>query len=337
MRLLRSVFYVLAAGCVMAGCGATIHQQHYIVAADPVVGSTNYFRVTIHGQISFSEAKYSVGFYDRDAVERLFGEAAFDRLYVAKRLSLFGLTTKEKLAELDAALEKARALVAADRQEQIEIAIGFAQGVLQRYEVDLKGDLSTRFTPLIAKGKVQTAAAREALKLAKGDVELDKLAEAQGLLAEVNAIVQGIRVAVDGDVLVRFFDGAGNEIDVAGRTLVIFVASDAGRFAEALKQLAESEEATQNLIYAVMGDQIQEAEWIARQYEMSETKRAVENERLAGIVDPLATLPDDDGKATAALTAAIQAAASTVSGGATTFGSAKEIEDFAKGLSGGTP
>ena len=67
------VFLLLWVTFIIFGCTAKLSESYYLTTHDPDNGFTNYFRVTTDGCAVFSSAKYSVGFYDRNAVERLFG------------------------------------------------------------------------------------------------------------------------------------------------------------------------------------------------------------------------------------------------------------------------
>src|SRR5947209_3161913 len=76
--ILSLLFYLLWLGGVLlcSGCYSSLHETYYLVAEDPATHVTNFFRIRLDGQTTLSRAKYSVGFYDRDAVEKLFGETS---------------------------------------------------------------------------------------------------------------------------------------------------------------------------------------------------------------------------------------------------------------------
>lgn len=74
---------------LLGGCVAALKEQYYLAAHDPDTQSTNYFRITIKGDASLSSVKFSVGFYDRNAVERLFGETALEREFLSTKIDFF--------------------------------------------------------------------------------------------------------------------------------------------------------------------------------------------------------------------------------------------------------
>lgn len=338
------LWLLLAGACLQMGCMATVDQTYFERAHDPKTGVTNFFRVHLQGDSIFSRTKYSVGFYDSESVERLFGERSIQQEFLLNRLETLSKEADGELKELQAALDKVRTLGQDLKKERLQIANGTVAGLIVRYQ--------TRFdaVPELAKlwgGSLQKAQAAQVQAdnaLTATPLDLDK---AERYIREAQVILESIRIGIDGSVIVRFFNGAGEEIP-SGKTLVIFVASDASRFTEALKQLAESEEAKQNLLMAVLGNKIEEAELATKRVKASDTQLTALGKRLTDIVMEVkgfpatramgatATALEEARKAEIAkLKEKILEAASTSSGNASTFKTADEIRGFAAGLGGG--
>ena len=343
-----SLLLTLTAGAFLLqlGCVASIDETHFLESIDPKTGVTNFFRIRLVGQTTLSRSKYSVGFYDREAVERLFGERGIQQEFLANRLELLSAETDKELKELQAALDKTRGLNQEIRKDRLQVANGTVAGLIERYQTkfDAVPELSRMWSPSLQRARAALALADGALKPATpADLDLDL---AQRHIREAQVILETIRIAVDGAILVRFFDGAGNEIDATTKTLVIFVASDASRFTEALRQLAESEEAKQNLLMAVLGNKIQESELAAKRVTTSDTQLTAVNKRLSDILVEVKGFPaarTGDAAAQekarkdelAKLKAKILESATTASGKGSAFKGADEIRSFAAGLGGG--
>jgi hypothetical protein len=254
-----AVFLVLTC----AGCSASLDETYYLSAFDPAHDTHNYFRIRVDGGSIFSNAKYSVGFYDRDAVERLFGEQSLEQEYLAAKINVFDDLGK-RLNDISAQLTAARAALDTRRRESLVLANASVAGLIGEYQTRLltRPELRETFAESIARATTAREAGEQALKESVTDPKA--LFTAMSKLGEAYAIMQAIRVAADAAILVRFFDGAGNEIDVRTKTQVIFVATDASRFAEAIRQLAEEEAAQQDLIQALLGPRIKEARLLAK-------------------------------------------------------------------------
>lgn len=344
MPKLPGLFVLLAAACVQIGCMATVDQTYFERAHDPKTGVTNFFRVHLQGNSSFSRTKYSVGFYDSESVERLFGERSIQQEFLLNRLETLSKEADGELKELQAALDKVRTLGENLKKERLQIANGTVAGLIVRYQTrfDAVPELSKLWNASLQKARAAQVQADEALVATP--LDFDKV---QRHIREAQVILESIRIGIDGSVLVRFFNGAGEEIP-SSKTLVIFVASDASRFTEALKQLAESEEAKQNLLMAVLGNKIQESELAAKKVTASDTQLTALGKRLTDIVTEVKGFPATRaaGATPTALGEARKAeiaklkekileAASSSSGSASTFKTADEIRGFAAGLGGG--
>ena len=123
--------------------------------------------------------------------------------------------------------------------------------------------------------------------------------------------------------MVRFFDGAGNEIDAASKTQVIFVASDASRFLEALRQLAESESASQDMLKIALGPQIKEARRLSARAAASDTEDVIAQDKLKAIQNELPPATDNF-----SVQSKILRAATAVSGSPIKLDTAVKIRDF---------
>jgi hypothetical protein len=325
-RLFLKGFFLLSITFVLSGCYAKLSENYYLAAHDPDYGFTNYFRIKTEGQAVFSSAKYSVGFYDRNAVERLFGETSIEHEYRSTRIELFGDDNK-RAKDISAQLTKVgESLKNIQLEELIRLNAAIAE-MLARYEVRLNiGPKKAQYlATALEKAKTCQNEATTILSLADSERQ-KKLPVVQSKLRMANGLLQAIRIAVDGRVLVRFFDGAGNEIDVSNKTQVIFVASDASRFLEALRQLAEDEAATQDIMLTVLAPRIKEAQILAAQVSAFEQEHAALLTRLDSV---LATLSKDSKPD--AVQGALQAAAGAVAGSGQRFSTHEEIYKFLKG------
>lgn len=310
--------------CVgLAGCGATLNETYYLATHDPDTRATNYFRVTLAGSAELSSVKFSVGFYDRAAVERLFGETAIEREYRATRVELFG-ADGQRLRDLSAQLTAIEQQVPALRKEQLDRANSALAELIGRYRVRLLG--YSKNTELLqaldTASRLRTEAEAKIVSNQVGDLIIAsaKLREAQGYL-------EAIRIVVDSRVLVRFFDGGGNEIDVASKTQVIFVASDASRFLEAIRQLAESEQAQQDVLRIVLGPQIKEARRLsAKATGAGQENTALRQKIVAGLpeIEAATTLPQ--------LQALIRGTANSAAGTSVDLKTGNDIREYLRGL-----
>lgn len=271
---------LLGAG-IQSGC-ATIDQTYYLMARDRNNDATNVYRINIHGCSSASKVKFSTGFYDRAAVERLFGENQIQREYLSTQVQQYDATGK-RIQNLDSQLAHAAEADLTFQMEQMAHASASIAELFGEYQVKLEqnAELKSRFDLRMkrilelqntAAGLLRTARDKQAAKaLAEAR---SSSAEAATALREALGAISSIRLAVDGKSIVRFFDAAGNELDVSNKKLVIFVASDVSKFSEAIGQLAESNEAQEGILSVLQGPKVQKATALA-----SEIARSDERER----------------------------------------------------------
>jgi hypothetical protein len=348
---LRLLFFI-AVGVLGLGCQATFQETYYLSAHDPHTEVTNYFRINVNGTTSFSKAKYSVGFYDRSSVEELFGETAIQRDYLASRVELFDARTKEELTALAEALKSLETRATEIRAARLRGAAGTLRGLLELYRVRLRlgPNLASAWHAALADAEAAQTAVEAIFQTAPATgLSAEKVSEAERHLRRAQVILEGIRIAVDGSVIVRFFDGAGNDLPF-DKTLVIFCATDISRFAKALGDLAESKAAQEDLLLAVFGKRIEEAAAVAQEVKESDAEIAVLDQQLGALVEGVVLpgprkgaddkpLPDDklaeNRKADLKkLKELLLKAATAVSGKGTPFKTAEEIRGFVAGSGG---
>jgi hypothetical protein len=309
------------------------------LAYNPETDVSNYYRVTISGSIYGSQAKYSSGQYNRDAVNQLFGEGELERQYLVSHLKVLSADTDEKLKELKSTLEKAESIQNDIRKEHLHQSYATAAGLIERYRIalDQQLELKTRFEPSMARAVSLRTSASTHLKN-------NDFTEAAAAIREIQVIINAIRIALDGKTIVRFFDGDGQEIDVTNKKEVIFVATDTERFTQALLQLTEAKDAEKNIAQIILGEEIQKSAQLKQQSKANSALDTVKFQRVTDILKPVSEIPaDKSAKAPAAQTAdrqkeandlkeVILEAATTLSGNSTKFGSPSEIRAFASGL-----
>lgn len=159
---------------------------------------------------------------------------------------------------------------------------------------------------------------------ARGQQAHTKVAAAEAKLRYALWQVNAIRMNLEGSSQVRFFDAAGNELDVDNKKMVIFVASDVSRFSEAIRQLAEADETRGSILSTLQGKQIQEAASLTQQVERSDR---VERERMRRLDEMAAGL--STAKDAKALTAALLNMASVTAD--KVFQDANEIRGYVRG------
>ncbi|MEZ4452514.1 MAG: hypothetical protein R3B09_23825 [Nannocystaceae bacterium] len=337
MQRALALVLCLGSSSLVGGC-TSLDEIYYIATEDPESGIALYYRVQVQGRASGGKTKYSVGFYDRAAVERLFAENTIEREYLSTKLDLFDPQTGARLTDLSRELERAKTASEAMRRGVAVDAHASVAALLGTYETKLRSrpSLEAEYTAPMKQARASWKQAGQALGLtgdanggAKDDAEMQakKVSAAISDLREAQSILETIRVAIDGRVLVRHFDGAGNEIDTDQKTLVIFVANDVSRFAEAIRQLAESQETTKDVINIVLGRKAAEVARLREQVNRSGQDNAAMSVYMN---DVLKALPEKPGQEE--LKKALSSVAQVVSGKVGEFKSAAEIRAFAEGM-----
>ncbi len=328
---------------VMPGC-AKIDEIYYVSTENPDSGITLYYRVRIKGKASTGKAKYSVGFYDRAAVERLFAENTLEREYLSTKLDVFDPKTGNRLADLAAELERTERGYGKFLRERADNAHSTVAGLLGTYDTVLsarKGLAEAYAVPLQRARKAWEQAGAELKKPGSACEANDTERCVRGALShlrEAQAILETIRIAVDGRVLVRHFDGAGNEINTDEKTLLIFVANDVSRFAEAIRQLAESEETTKDVINIVLGRKVAEVQRMQAQLRLGADDHAAKvrymDETLKSLGEPTTDQlkPEQLKHKQDKLKQTIANFAQVVSDKVGEFASAQEIRAYAEGM-----
>lgn len=320
----------------LAGCGATLKETYYLQAHDPATDHSNYFRIKFNGNGYFSKAKFSVGFYDKSAIEQLFSESSLKHAYLSTEVDVFDHATGKRLKEISTLLNAARTKELEIRLDHLRQANASTARLIGQYRtrVETRKNLSAVYKNNIDKAETTRAGAEAELESAfKAATKADKeafAAKAEAGLKDAYATMEVIRLAMDSKVLVRFFDGAGNPIDVSGKTMVIFVATDISRFAEAIRQLAEAEQTTQDVMKVVFGERIKQAGMIKNKLALQKKYEESLQERLITINTALqndARLNEDKIK-----TAVLEAANSAARKKASLFSNSVQITEFAAGL-----
>ena len=295
---LLAIFRLILIICVAlsaTSCTSKLHETYYLKAHDPTTNSTNYFRIIIDGCSSQNKIKYSIGFYDRIAVEQLFAENKLQREYLSTTIDVFDKETGQRLTDLNSQLQMA----AISQEETIKTthlkqALDSGSALLGHYRIRLKqkNDLLVEYKTSLddAENKIETAKTA----LIKPSVSKSDLTTASTDLKYAHALLEGIRVAVDGELIVRFFNGAGIEMNVSALSMVIFVASDASRFTDAIRQLAEAEEVTQDILAITVGRRMQEAKLLEKRVSFSDQDQAAIE---AFIAPTLETIKNTDDRA----------------------------------------
>ncbi len=78
-------FASLAAALLLSGCAGQFNEVHLLATVNPETNETdNIFRVTVKGDVSFTNARYLAGFFDERAVESFFNETKAQTLDYSK-------------------------------------------------------------------------------------------------------------------------------------------------------------------------------------------------------------------------------------------------------------
>lgn len=310
---------------LLAGCGSTLKETYYLKAYDPAERKTNFFRIRIEGQTTSSRTKFSVGFFDRSAVERLFGENLLSRQYLASDIKLFDDKGSYN-TNLETQLQSARTADDVAYREELKWIAATLNERIGQMQVRLAS--SHRDSP-----ELTTKLDQAALAVSEATTKLSSTTPADGdLILARNSlfralgIVRAIRLAVDGQVIVRFLDGAGNEVDVSNQVQLIFVSTDAGRFTQALRDLVQSDKTRQELLQVVLGPKIIEADKLRAELAVSS----------AALQSRLATLVARNTEVQAATTvpqaAALVLRSANEAAGAVSFKDADSIRIYVEGI-----
>lgn len=315
---------VFSAALLVSGCASSLKDEYFVKAYDPTSGATNFFRVRIHGATTGSKTTLSAGFFDRAAVERLFGENMLAREHLGTDIKVFD-EEGNHLDDLTASLAAAEtAAHAAAVRELRRVAATLSERVAQMQTQLAVGGTDNPFLPRLNDASVAISEAETVLQAAT--VSEGELSVARNRLGTAMATVRAIRIAVDGDVIVRFLDGAGNEVDVSNQVQLIFVSTDAGRFTQALRDFVAAERTRQELMQVVLAPKIQEAERIRLDLEASNGTTSATLAQLAVVNEAMS------GVTTQAQANALLLRAANESAGTVTIRDARDLRFHAEGL-----
>lgn len=289
MCLARCHLFIVFLLVFLGGCSyASFQETQYMMAHNPETGTTNYFRIKLVGHSTNSSVKYSMGYYDKEAVDRLFGEAQLEHEYRSTRLNFYDAKGNRSLTELNKSLSAATTARDEIRHQHGLNGLGAVNELIGIYATRLatNPNLSQLYkAPLdSARAHVQIAGQR----LTKGtDIPINEIDSGILHLRRARGWMLALRSAIDGNTIVRFLDGSGNEIDVNQRREVIFVATDISKYSTALRNLTEGEQFQRDLMNIVMGDNIKDARRSTAEHERQEKWRTAAIDRLQTTMNSL--------------------------------------------------
>ena len=340
-------------------CGTSLQERYYLMAMDRGAQVANVYRITLKSSTFSSKVKYSVGMYDRRAVDRLFGETALTQEHLDTEISKYNAQTGKRIDDLSAQIANSRNKTTEARFQELLSANATTAELLGRYraKVETNEKYSAQFKALIDQAEVDQNEAQKVLNLALGgrtesmpalpatppgggpagtsttDPPLTKeqaLARAEPKLAHAAAMLQVIRYAIDGKALVRFYDGSGNLVDTDNRKLVIFVATDVGRFSEALRQLAESEETSNDVLRVALSGRMEQERQVIEQLATSSQAESALVKRLDAMAHEAPIAAQDTADNFRAL---LLQMATTAAGKVGPFQNDKDIQTYVQGRS----
>lgn len=317
----------------LIGC-TSMRQTYYLTAYDPDTEHINYFRIKLKGNSSFSKTKFSVGFYDRNAIEQLFSETSLEQEYLSSKIDILDHETGNRLNDISELLSNAKTNnlnIKIERLIQVNTTIAKLIGEF-RIRIKNGQNLNTVYIDSIEKAEsIRVIAETELNSAITEKNENEKTAYANKASAgfqNAYLTMETIRIALDSHVLIRFFDGAGNPIDVSSKTMVIFVATDISRFAEAIRQLAEAEKTTIDIMKIVFGEKIKQGRILKDDLARQKQYEASLQKRLTNMIDTLGDKPEFNDITSSILEAANAAAGSEVP----IFSNSDQIIVFVKGM-----
>lgn len=213
--LLAAAVSVAAMGC------ATFSEKYYFRANSAEAENPLYYRVGIRGSTCFSKSRYSAGFFDKRAVDDLFGEVAMERALERSQAEL----AKEQAQREELGRKKDKIAGITVRRDAAEKAyLGLVQAAPQDADA-------------IAKARAHVVEANQDLKTAEEEL-------ATGL-------------AKIGGVSEQVLDPTGKAIDLQDKRFVLFMNSNSDALARALQKIAEEEIVVQSMV-AIANQDIQQ-------------------------------------------------------------------------------
>jgi hypothetical protein len=271
----------LTIAIILSGCMASMSERHYIIAHDSETDVTNFFRVDFTGRSFLSGSKFSLGEYDRTAVNQIFSESDIKREYLAKKIDLLDKDGK-KIEDITSALDASKKASADAKKKLLENLNSSLQESLGRLKYIATGDGSIK--TFLDKVLPEIDSERQ-----KGEDELKSggggdLVKASSHLRRASGALTTVRNIVIGKKTVRYFDADGNELDVVNKSILVFVATDSSKFTGAISQVVESENAQKSLFLAMAGSDINEQQLLENQVKDSNVTSKALMSRIEGLI-----------------------------------------------------
>lgn len=245
----------------ISGCSAVFKESYFLSAYDPNTKSRNYYKIDLKGDSFLSSTKFSVGFYDKAAIERLFGEFTVKDEYYAEKIKYIDPSSGYNISDISQLLKDANRetdiRIKSDKINQSIDSVNYLFGNIKSYLL-CKNELQ-KFSPILCESELILRNASDKLSETIGqstDKKKDLLNQASALVQKAFAQLNYLKMEIDPNTVVNFFDGAGNQIDVSNKTMVIFVASDINRFSSAIRELSEADNTTNDVMKVVFGEKI---------------------------------------------------------------------------------
>lgn len=309
---------ILTGMLILTGCVATLNETHYVLAYDPETNTSNYFKIDFNGSTFLSRSKFSIGEYDRTAVNRLFSEAGIRREYEQTDLKFYDVTG-QRIRDLSTQFQQAKTSAGAFRLQRLDYINSSIAELCGELLVRLKEkeDKNTLYLALLNEACMQRQQGESHLKTPDLTKASASFGNAIGSLNTINLLYRGADI-------VRHFDPDGNEVDVRNQSQLVFVATDTSAFTSAVSQLVASDQATDNLLKTVLGPRIQEQKYIEKKVQSSNTQEQALKARLESHIE-IANNSDE-----AAIKKLIPEIARDVVGYLAPLEDAAQIETYAK-------
>lgn len=266
LRIIKLGCIILFASLLISSCASSFNSTHYIEAYDRKHKHSNFYKVDMTGTINFSSAKFSSGLYDRYSTNKLFGEMAIEREYLAQKIARYdqdGNAITDLAARLTAATTAGKQYQTHHLEQlgnSIAEEIGKMEVLLELQ--DNKG------------GNKLTLLKQAEAKLTTGKKELTKTTGSNSVLAAIDfrqalGILSALRVAMGTENTVMFFDPDGNELDVVNKSFLVFVSTDSSAFTNAISTIANNTDNTRNLINTLLAPKLVQQERLNKEIEGS--------------------------------------------------------------------
>jgi hypothetical protein len=262
-----------------------LDQTHYLVAYDPLTDTENYFKITYDGNTFLSSSKFSIGEYDRESVNRLFSEAGIEFEYLSTKIDKYdqaGARVRDlssQLSNVSTAQDNEKKKHLSRLSNTLSKELGELNSLISLTPPNKKNDVK----PLIEQAEKLLVSGRLAIEKDLGEAGAD-LHRALGLISTTYSVLAGENRLIH-------IDPAGNIVDVKNKSLLVFVATDTSRFTDAISNLAESQEATNDLISTLMGPKLNEQNYVSNKKRESDI---IYQAIINNLQSQIATLPETD-------------------------------------------